>query len=626
MDDLMSFCDAAYQHEHQPAMDEGSFHHSLHQLKLQLEEMNKRTAEFLHLHNQRSPYTNLPSTGDLHLPTGPAFWQLYRTLRGDIRVLDARIELIEESIQTLSDRVDDIEPTQLTPPDSPVTMNDYGSTPVGVETTATVSDPRLVVVDTPFWGVFDPSANSDLGPLDLYTSDVFTFVAKLRRASRTKPIVDVEQHLRGMALRYYQLAYRTDGTNSFDLANGNLDVELFGRALIDLFRPDAVSLIRTETYTNFDAINGRKLIEDYAFKLIDLGRYNVDEKATGEAALCDMVNQGIRIDLPETLRKGCNGTLANLPSWLREVENYIKETTAQGQHIVRDDKPAAESPIREMTMSPPSYVSDNYRRDDSVSDSHVSSRSVSQHSKDRYTLGTSTLLAHAYELDSPEPSLRDHVGSSQSVSERSSPISLEMDTERMSMRGRGQTVPNSQASVGGSIRNSEDSLSRLETSRFRARRDRHDSTEWRHDISHPMAFPAYRSYIRRSPGPCASGLPLPSARMTSPPGMTNLPYMPQTTRIPNTSPYVRASPRLGQAQHIAFPAPYLPPSPRFGPAAFPPYLSTHGPPPFHNPYNQVRPRWSTPSFDYPYRSPYAVATASPPLFQAYCESEDGGKR
>lgn len=65
---------------------------------------------------------SLPSS----LPSGPLFWQLFTSLRTDVRGLDARVADVEQSLSNLEDRVDSLDPNSFTPPDSNAT---YASVP-----------------------------------------------------------------------------------------------------------------------------------------------------------------------------------------------------------------------------------------------------------------------------------------------------------------------------------------------------------------------------------------------------------------------------------------------------------------------------------------------------------------
>lgn len=54
----------------------------------------------------------------LALPSGPLFWQLFSSLRTDVRGLDNRVSNVEQELSTLEDRVDGMDQYQITPPGS----------------------------------------------------------------------------------------------------------------------------------------------------------------------------------------------------------------------------------------------------------------------------------------------------------------------------------------------------------------------------------------------------------------------------------------------------------------------------------------------------------------------------
>ena len=60
----------------------------------------------------------LPLRNHISLPSGPLFWQLFNSLRADVRTLDDRVANLETSVSDLEDRVDGLEPNQFTPASS----------------------------------------------------------------------------------------------------------------------------------------------------------------------------------------------------------------------------------------------------------------------------------------------------------------------------------------------------------------------------------------------------------------------------------------------------------------------------------------------------------------------------
>lgn len=274
---------------------------------MQLDDMNKRTATLLHRHKQDQSALQQQSgmftpSETLTLPNGPAFWQLYRALRSDIRGLDARIELIEDHIENLSDRLDALEPHRFTPPASPAFSTcKHDGEPKIADLPKAVSDLRATNVpnaEVSDIGYFDPSYRNDLTQHSI-TSDIATFLAKLKRTSRTKRIVNSEQFLRGAALHLYMLGYKTTGDNVYELEDGRLDLEAFEGVFLPLFKPQALDLMKSETYTLADLHSGRRLVEDYALKMFDLARYlDGDDSDEKRKFVHDLIQDGIRLALP----------------------------------------------------------------------------------------------------------------------------------------------------------------------------------------------------------------------------------------------------------------------------------------------------------------------------------------
>ena len=74
----------------------------------------------------------LPQSNHISLPSGPLFWQLFNSLRADVRTLDDRVASLEQSVSDLEDRVDGLEPDQLTPTSS-TANSELGCSPPATE-------------------------------------------------------------------------------------------------------------------------------------------------------------------------------------------------------------------------------------------------------------------------------------------------------------------------------------------------------------------------------------------------------------------------------------------------------------------------------------------------------------
>lgn len=292
-----------------PLMHEERFYTSLSQLKTQLEAMNRRTASLLDHHNQRTEVGIISGQAQrqsflkvpehLQLPNGPVFWQLFQSLRSDVRDLDARIERVEDRVESLSDRLDQLDRCQFTPSQSSSsTRKEFmASRDVFDESVSSLhtvpqtgqgsramypTETHKLVAAIEDVGCFDPEiameAETSMYSHHLRTSDVIVFVAKLKRASRTKQIVNVEQFLRGSALRLYRIGFGIDGTNVFDSEDGHCNVEQLAAALILVFgrHAEASGLMDAKKHTLTDTLEGSRLIQDYAFSMLELGRHLPD--------------------------------------------------------------------------------------------------------------------------------------------------------------------------------------------------------------------------------------------------------------------------------------------------------------------------------------------------------------
>lgn len=323
---------------------ESSFHHSLHQLRLHLDDMNQRTAHLLR--NRQDQQDREMRSDSLTLPTGPAFWELYRALRTDIRGLDARVELVEDRIQNISDRLDALEPLRMTPPGSPPPVNGAGQSDYvsnlrcscSSGTTTTAADitsshagkepNQKEIANVTDVGIFDHSLSEDTEE-PLATADAMTFIGRLKRTSRIKRIIDVEQFLRGSALKAYRLGVQSDdGINIYETENGELNIPMFQEMMFALFEREALQRLENEKYTLDDLQNGRPLVEDYVFKMLTLARYlDLQDPAEKLKATFEYIVQGIEItgytdywreepepeSMPELL-----GMFRIYESWLKE--------------------------------------------------------------------------------------------------------------------------------------------------------------------------------------------------------------------------------------------------------------------------------------------------------------------
>lgn len=103
-----------------------AFSHQLDDLKMRLQSMQTSLNQFAAMQNSHNSVRlaresmaendSFPETQSrLLLPSGPLFWQLFESLRNDVRGLNCRLARTEQSLSDPEDRVDGLEPTQFTP-------------------------------------------------------------------------------------------------------------------------------------------------------------------------------------------------------------------------------------------------------------------------------------------------------------------------------------------------------------------------------------------------------------------------------------------------------------------------------------------------------------------------------
>lgn len=159
----------------QPLGRSDAFHHQLHDLKTQLESMQSSLSSLTGMPTPAaapwswqpfetsatpSPAATAQPHSHLNLPSGPLFWQLFTSLRTDVRSLDSRVAGLEQKLSNLEDRVDNLEPTQFTPAASEDTTIQT-STNAYAQPTAQQLDECFVFgsPQAPKYGPWSPMAN-----------------------------------------------------------------------------------------------------------------------------------------------------------------------------------------------------------------------------------------------------------------------------------------------------------------------------------------------------------------------------------------------------------------------------------------------------------------------------------
>lgn len=271
---------------------------SLHQLKLQLDVMNQRTAALLN-RQPLSHHSDVSLQGfsarqvdtsacDSSSPLSLA------TMSSNIRQISAMVDTLaikqetalkqlHTRLETITEQLDDfgLNHPHLTPPETPVSTvqhepqpgSQHYSSPVWRPTTI---KPSATVEDV--GGYFDPhdrlsSAYHNSKPVIV---DVSTFVARVNRVRRTKTIANIQDFLKGSALRWYDIGLKTDGSHMFDDSNRDFDLNAFCDSLITLFGfPGCLSAwMIGQIYPNNPPVGRSVLLEDYVFRALEAIRHN----------------------------------------------------------------------------------------------------------------------------------------------------------------------------------------------------------------------------------------------------------------------------------------------------------------------------------------------------------------
>ncbi|TKA80332.1 hypothetical protein B0A49_03645 [Cryomyces minteri] len=284
-------------------MDERSFHEALQSIKAEIRQMNAHYHRVLsgaqQQQEQRAAFANATTQPLINPHEQVDQRRDLQSFRLDIRGLDARLELMESRLDHLDDRLSSLEPG--TPPETPVSQAAQlvdlvlpevatSMTPwAPLVTSSQTSQPShatapeiptlcLPIAQAQDVGFFDPYL-ADVAMLipysesHLWYSDVTLFIRKLKRVSRTHRILDVEQCLRGEALRWWQDGVGPNGIHELDDKPLEVWYEVLMRQFGNHTAMDSLLLFVNDQFIPQDAAVGRQVIEDYGRHILRLIRH-----------------------------------------------------------------------------------------------------------------------------------------------------------------------------------------------------------------------------------------------------------------------------------------------------------------------------------------------------------------
>jgi hypothetical protein len=275
------------------------FHTSLHELRLQLDLMNSRTASTLNKSRQRS---NMLTSDSSTVGQSPSVttdnMQQIKHIGATVGTLakqqEDRFQAFEQRLDCLADKLDDLALAnpQFTPPESPGlsdSASSHSDTPSISSHHSNV--PRVLRSDlapatiADVGGYFHPNCDQHGDSDQQYISDASTFVGRVNRIRQTKSITNIEVFLRGSALRWFHICLKSDGTHLFDMLSGEFDIGGFCDSLILLFGvpTSLASAARIKTLPLAPSWMHSEVVEDYVFPALEYLRPQEDFSGVGVA-------------------------------------------------------------------------------------------------------------------------------------------------------------------------------------------------------------------------------------------------------------------------------------------------------------------------------------------------------
>ncbi|KAI4726346.1 hypothetical protein E4T49_05871 [Aureobasidium sp. EXF-10728] len=327
------------------------FHTSLHELKLQLDLMNTRTASILNKSHQHSNNVTNNSSQVGHFSSVMAdnaqqIKHIGATVGTLARQQEDCYQTMMHQLDALSDKLDNLADHQFTPPESPGSSVSSESCDMPRQS---LDMPPATVAD--IGGYFYPNRGQSSHSDQQYISDASIFVGRVNRTRRTKSIANLEIFLRGSALRWFHINLRIDGSHTFD-SHGELDIERFCDSLILLFGvpKSLTSASHNKSVHLMPAWMRSVIVEDYAFPALEYARQQdtlgsltagmrvalskavelYNKSLRSEAVNSDILNSGDLLDILVRLRRS-------------EYQQKLDKIGSQQRQLLGDDTAIAKA-------------------------------------------------------------------------------------------------------------------------------------------------------------------------------------------------------------------------------------------------------------------------------------------
>ncbi|KAG9648207.1 hypothetical protein KCU95_g4741, partial [Aureobasidium melanogenum] len=275
--------------------------------------MNKRTTSILNKSHQHTNKVTHNSSQVGHFPpvvmagNAQQIKHIGATVGALARQQEDRFQKLEHQLNLLSDKLDDLalnHPRFTSPESSTSSVHEEAEPCLNLPFGKSSDMPRQTLAATvaDVGGYFYPNCIQFGHSDEQHISDVSTFVGRVNRTLRTKPINNIEIFLGGSALRWFHIGLRIDGSHIFDHENGELNIAKFCQSLILLFGVPKFSRPESDVEALHLAPASMRsvLLEDYAFPALEQARRQ-GAVSDFEVALSKAVERYNRNSIPVTV-------------------------------------------------------------------------------------------------------------------------------------------------------------------------------------------------------------------------------------------------------------------------------------------------------------------------------------